>query len=278
MTTRAPKSKQHADGTIRVGIGGWDYDPWRETFYPPHVKKKDALAYASSQVTAIEINGTYYRTQKPESFAKWRDETPDDFVFTVKASRYATNRKVLAEAGESIDRFVASGIEQLGAKLGPLLWQFMPTKRFDPDDFAAFLALLPNEVGATPLRHALDVRHESFRCEAFVALAREHGAAIVCGDADAYPMIGDVTADFVYARLMRAKADIETGYGPDDLAIWTAHARAWAAGGTPDATGPLGAAAPERPRDAFVFFINGAKERAPAGARAMLARLGGTDR
>lgn len=273
MTTRAAKLKDEPAGTIRIGIGGWDYDPWRETFYPPDVKKKNALAYASAQVTAIEINGTYYRTQKPESFAKWRDETPDDFMFTVKASRYATNRKLLAEAGESIDRFVGSGLEELGPKLGALLWQFMPTKRFEPDDFAAFLALLPKAVGSLALRHALDVRHESFRCVEFVSLAREHGAAIVCSDSDDYPMIGDVTADFVYARLMRAKADIETGYDVDDLATWTSHARAWAGGGTPDATGPLADAAPKQPRDAFVFFINGAKERAPAGAKAMLASL-----
>ncbi len=277
MATRAPK--QGLSGTIRVGIGGWDYDPWRETFYPPEVKKKDALAYASSRVSAIEINGTYYRTQKPESFAKWRDETPDDFKFTVKASRYATNRKVLAEAGESIDRFIGSGLEELGPKLGPLLWQFMPTKRFDEADFDGFLACLPKKVGSIALRHALDVRHESFRCTEFVALARRHGVAIVCSDSDDYPMIGDVTADFVYARLMRAKADIETGYPPDEIERWTMRARGWAAGETPDGTGPVGPigdGASKTPRDAFVFFINGAKERAPAGASAMLQRLGGT--
>lgn len=273
---RAPKQQDSTAGTVRVGIGGWDYDPWRETFYPADVKKKNALAYASSQVTAIEINGTYYRTQKPESFAKWRDETPDDFVFTVKASRYATNRKVLAEAGESIDRFVGSGLHELGPKLGPLLWQFMPTKRFDEADVAAFLALLPKKIGSIVLRHALDVRHESFRCREFVALARQHGAAIVCSDSDDHPMIGDVAADFVYARLMRAKADVETGYASDELATWTAHARTWAAGGTPDETGPIAAPAPHSPRDAFVFFINGAKERAPAGAKAMLEALAKT--
>ena len=267
------KREATTGGSIRVGIGGWDYDPWRETFYPSDSKKKDALAYASRQVTAIEINGTYYRTQKPASFAKWRDQTPDDFVFTVKASRYATNRKVLAEAGDSIGRFVESGLEELGAKLGPLLWQFMPTKRFDADDFAGFLELLPKQLGAIALRHALDVRHESFRCAEFVALAAKHGAAIVCSDSDDYPMIGDVTADFVYARLMRARSEIVTGYAPEALATWTSHARGWAAGGTPDATGALAEPAPKRPRDAFVFFINGAKERAPAGAMAMLEAL-----
>lgn len=270
MATRSPKTSK-----IRVGIGGWNYDPWRETFYPPGVSKKKELMYASSQVTAIEINATYYRTQSPTSFARWRDETPDDFVFSVKASRYATNRRVLAEAGESIAFFVQSGLEQLGPKLGPLLWQFMPTKQFDADDFAAFLALLPKEVGPLPLRHALDVRHGSFRCEAFVALARQHGAAIVCSDSDDYPMIGDVTGDFVYARLMRARAEVVTGYPAKEIAAWIAHARAWGGGETVDALGPVAVAAPKQPRDVFTFFINGAKERAPAAAKAMLEELGG---
>ncbi len=260
-------------GDIRVGIGGWNYDPWRETFYPADVSKKNELKYASTQVTAIEVNATYYRTQSPASFARWRDETPDDFVFSVKASRFATNRKVLADAADSIAFFVDSGLEALGPKLGPLLWQFMPTKKFDEADFGAFLALLPKQVGSLPLRHALDVRHESFRCEAFVALARAHGAAIVVSDSDDYPMIGDVTADFVYARLMRARSEIESGYPDDALDTWTGHAKAWAAGETVDATGPIATPAPKTARDAFVYFINGAKERAPAGAKAMLQRL-----
>lgn len=275
MTTRS-SSVPLPNGRIRVGIGGWNYPPWRETFYPPEVKKKDELTYASSQVTAIEVNATYYRTQTPASFARWRDETPDGFVFAVKASRYATNRRVLAEAGESIDHFVRSGLEELGPKLGPLLWQFMPTKRFDEDDFRAFVALLPERVGSLTLRHALDVRHESFCCEAFVALAREHRVAIVCSDSDDYPMIADVTADFVYARLMRARADVVTGYPPQGIATWTAHARAWAAGEPVDAADPVAPAATKHERDAFVFFINGAKERAPAAATAMLELLTAT--
>jgi uncharacterized protein YecE (DUF72 family) len=260
-------------GAIRVGIGGWSYDPWRETFYPKEVKKKNELAWASTQVTAIEINATYYRTQSASSFARWRDETPDDFVFGVKASRFATNRKVLGDAADSIAFFVGSGLAELGNKLGPLLWQFMPTKRFDPDDFRAFLALLPREVGTRRLRHALDVRHESFRCEAFVALAREFDVAIVCSDSDDYPMIGDVTTDFTYARLMRARSELETGYAPSDIAAWTTNAQAWATGQTPPSTEPVAEPAAIEPRDTFVFFINGAKERAPAAAGAMLARL-----
>ena len=269
VTTRSASQK----ASIRAGIGGWSFDPWRETFYPPDVPKKAELAYASRQVSAIEVNATYYRTQSATSFARWRDETPDDFVFAVKASRFATNRRVLAEAGDSIGHFIGSGLEQLGPKLGPVLWQFMPTKKFDPEDFEAFLNLLPAKLGTQALRHALDVRHESFRCDAFVALARKHGAAIVCSDSDDYPMIADVTADFVYARLMRARADVSTGYPSDEIDTWAAHANAWAKGATAEVGEPVAVAAPKKPRDVFVFFINGAKERAPAAARAMIERL-----
>ncbi len=269
MATRSPPEKS----SVRVGIGGWDFDPWRKTFYPADVPKKNQLAYASRQVTAIEVNATYYRTQSATSFARWRDETPDDFVFAVKASRFATNRRVLGEAGPSIDLFLGSGLEELGLKLGPVLWQFMPTKQFDPDDFEAFLKLLPEKLGTHALRHALDVRHPSFCCEAFIALARKHGAAIVCSDSDDYPMIADVTADFVYARLMRARAEEASGYAPQAIDTWTAHARAWSKGETADAIEPIAKAAPKKSRDVFVFFINGAKERAPAAAQAMLKRL-----
>ncbi len=271
MATRTRPEKS----SVRIGIGGWDFDPWRATFYPSDVPKKNQLAYASRQVTAIEVNATYYRTQSATSFARWRDETPDDFVFAVKASRFATNRRVLAEAGPSVDLFLGSGLVELGPKLGPILWQFMPTKKFDPDDFEAFLKLLPAKLGSHRLRHALDVRHESFRCEAFVALARKYGVAIVCSDSDDYPLIGDSTADFSYARLMRARADLPTGYAPEEIDTWLAHAHAWSKGETVDALAPVAKAAPEEARDVFVFFINGAKERAPAAALAMLKRLKG---
>jgi uncharacterized protein YecE (DUF72 family) len=262
-----------AAGSIRVGIGGWTYEPWRTTFYPKDVAKKNELAWASTQVTAIELNATYYRTQSATSFAKWHDETPDGFVFSVKASRFATNRRTLAEGGDSIAHFVGSGLARLGPKLGPILWQFMPTKKFDPEDFAGFLALLPPEVDGVPLRHALEVRNDSFRCEAFVDLARKHGAAIVLGESDDYPMIGDVTADFTYARLMRSRADIETGYPDAEIAQWAEVARAWTRGETPASTQPCASPAKKVARDAFVFFIAGAKERAPAAARALLAKL-----
>ena len=186
---------------IRIGIGGWTFEPWRDNFFPAKWPKARELEYAASKLTAIEVNGTYYSGFKPETFAKWRDATPDDFVFTLKASRFCTNRKVLAEAGESIARFVGQGIVELGPKLGPILWQFMATKKFDPDDFGAFLSLLPAKQDGVALRHAVQVRHESFQTPEFVALCRAAGVAIAFADAPEYPGIADVTGDFVYARL-----------------------------------------------------------------------------
>ena len=256
---------------IRVGVGGWTYEPWRGTFYPPGLAHKRELGYASGKLTSIEINGTFYRTQTPASFAKWRDETPQGFVFSVKASRYATNRSVLGEAGSSIERFCASGLAELGPKLGPILWQFSPYKRFEPHDFARFLALLPGELEGLRLRHALDVRHESFACPEFVELARSHGAAIVYSDTDEYPAIADVTADFVYARLMRSVAEEPAGYSQPALEAWAKRVERWHKGAEPDDLPRIGAAAKKaKARDVFVYFISGAKERAPAGACALL--------
>jgi uncharacterized protein YecE (DUF72 family) len=265
---------QKAQGRIRVGVGGWTYAPWRKTFYPKGVTQARELEYASRHLTAIEINGTFYRLQKPASFAKWRDATPDDFVFSVKAPMYASMRKVLAEAAEPIERFVASGLAELGPKLGPMLWQFAPTKAFDAADVEAFLQLLPREIGGRPARHALEPRHESFRTAQFVALARKYGAGIVYTDSDEYPSIGDLTADFAYARLVRAKASVETGYEAVALDVWAKIASTLARGSEPkefpriDKPVAKGSA-----RDVFVFFINGAKERAPAAAQALLTRL-----
>src|SRR5689334_7850073 len=194
--------RKNADATrIRVGIGGWTFEPWRGVFYPEGLAQKRELEYASRQLTAIEINGTFYGSQKPATFAKWHDETPDDFVFGLKAPRFATHRRVLAEARDSIDRFVASGVLELKNKLGPINWQFPPTKQFDADDFGRFLELLPGEVDGQTLRHAVEVRHESFCDEAFVALARKHGVAIVVAGDSKYPQIADPTASFVYARI-----------------------------------------------------------------------------
>lgn len=268
-------SPQHRAGAIRVGIGGWTYPAWRGVFYPEDLPHAQELEYASRQLTAIEVNGTYYSSQKPATFAKWRDATPDGFVFTLKASRYATNRRQLAGAKDSVERFVHSGIAELGPKLGPIVWQFAPTKTFDADDFGAFLELLPERVDGLALRHVLDVRHPSFLCEDYLRLARRHRAATVYTDSDDYPSMADCTADFVYARLMRASAGFKAGYAPKALDAWAARLQAWAGGAQPAdlprAGEPAGAAA--QPRDVYAFFINGAKERAPAAARALIERL-----
>jgi uncharacterized protein YecE (DUF72 family) len=256
---------------IRVGIGGWSFDPWRKTFYPKEVPRARELAYASRALTSIEINGTYYRTQSPKSFRQWHDETPDGFAFSVKASRFATNRRVLGEAGPSIARFLESGLTELKTKLGPLLWQFAPPKKFDEPDFEAFLKVLPKAQDGLRLRHAVEVRHASFCSESFVALARKYEAAIVFADSEKYPPIADVTADFVYARLMRAKAPVKTGYASAELKRWKDYAKTWADGGSPGET--LAKAAPKKRRDVFVYMINGAKERAPAAAVALLEQL-----
>lgn len=259
---------------IRVGVGGWTFPPWRGVFYPDGLPQARELEYASRRLTACEINGTYYSLQKPASFAKWARETPDDFVFTVKASRFCTNRKVLGDGQEAIARFVGQGLSELGSKLGPILWQLMGTKRFDPDDIAAFFALLPREVGGLPLRHAIQPRHESFLDPAFVALARAANVTIVYADSESYPALADVTADFVYARLESCQAPISTGYPPEALDVWAEVATTWAEGGAPEGLPYLDPTPPPpAARDTFVFFISGAKVRAPAAATGLIERL-----
>ena len=251
-------AKKSATGKIRVGIGGWTFEPWRGVFYPACLSQKKELEYAAGKLTSIEINGTYYSTFKPASWIKWRDETPDGFVFAVKGSRYCTNRKLLASAGESVERFVGQGLAELGAKLGPINWQLMGTKKFDAEDIAAFFKLLPKEAGKIPLRHALEVRHDSFRTPQFYDLARAHNVAIVFADDDTFPKIDEATADFSYARLMRSEEDVETGYAPKALDGWAKQAADWAKRG-----------------DAFVYFISGAKVRNPAAAQALIERVAG---
>ena len=259
---------------IRVGIGGWTFEPWRGVFFPTGLPHKKELEFASRAVTAIEVNGTYYSTQKPATFATWAKTAPDGFVFALKASRYTTNRKVLAEAGESIERFLSQGIVELGDKLGPILWQFMATKKFDADDFGAFLDLLPAKQGGIALRHAVHVRHESFAVPEFIALCRKAGVTVVYADSADYPAIADVTGDFVYARLENAAEDVTTGYTDQQLDHWAEAARSWAAGGAPEGLPYVETTAPKSVgRDTFVFFINGAKVRAPAGALALIDRL-----
>ena len=281
-------AKRAAAGDIRVGIGGWTFEPWRDNFYPKGLKQARELEYASRQVTAIEINGTYYGAQKPESFARWHDEAPDDFVFAVKGPRFATNRKDLSLSAASVERFLTGGVLELKDKLGPINWQFLPTKAFVADDFAAFLKLLPAQLEGRALRHAVEVRHPSFVTPDFVALAREHGVAIVVADSDEHPQIADVTAPFVYARLQRARADEEHGYPAADLDLWADRARTWASGGAPDDVSTAVAAQANQKksepmlkkltRDVFVFMINGHKPKAPAAAAALLERLGAASR
>ena len=244
-------------GTIRVGVGGWDFDPWRGTFYPEGLAKTKQLAWAAERLTSIEINGTYYGRQKPATFAAWGKAVPDGFKFSVKASRYATNRKLLAEGGESIANFVQQGITELGDRLGPILWQFMATKTFDADDFAGFLALLPDSQDGIALRHAIEPRHESFRDPAFYALCRKAQVAIVFADDETFPCIDEATADFTYARLQRATEDCAAGYTEAALDGWADTLKGWAKRGY-----------------VFAYFISGAKVRNPAAAMAMIARLG----
>ncbi|HSV50645.1 MAG TPA: DUF72 domain-containing protein [Burkholderiaceae bacterium] len=257
-----------------MGVGGWTYEPWRDNFYPKGLPHSQELGYASRQLSAIEVNGTYYSTFKPQTFAKWRDETPDDFVFSLKANRFATNRKVLADAGPSVERFVQSGLSELGPKLGPIVWQFMPTKVFDAPDFEAFLKLLPAEVGGCKLRHALDVRHASFMVPQYLALARQYGCATVFTDSDDYPSFADVTGDFVYARLMRTDAKYKAGCAPKVLDRWAEAARTWLQGSEPtDVPRVQDPAKKPKPRDVFMYFISGAKEKAPAAAMALISRM-----
>ena len=270
-TDMTPKS-----GQIRIGIGGWTFEPWRGLFYPkglPHVQE---LKYASERLTSIEVNGTFYRTQTPATFSKWASEVPDGFVFALKGPRFAVNRRVLKEAGDSIKRFVDSGIAELGDHLGPLLWQFAPTKKFDPADFGGFLELLPDKVGKLPLRHAIEVRHDSFRTAEFIALSREFQMPVVYTDHAKYPNIADLTGDFVYARLQRGDDTVPTAYPAKDIAAWAKRLRTWADGKAPDDLPRVNELAkpPVAPRDVFAYVIHEGKIRAPAGAMALIEQVG----
>ncbi|GHE25022.1 DUF72 domain-containing protein [Vulcaniibacterium thermophilum] len=261
---------------IRVGIGGWVYAPWRNNFYPPGLVQRRELEYASRQLTAIEINGTYYGAQKPATYANWAAQTPEGFVFSAKAPQRIVQARALARTGAQVEDFVA-GIASMGDRLGPLVWQFDVGSRLDRDDFARFLELLPARVGDRPLRHVLDVRVRAFVDAALLALARAHGMAMVYTDSPDYPSFADLTADFVYARLMRARSEVPTGYPADELDAWAARAREWARGGEPADLPSIepDLRAPQRPREVFVFFIAAAKERNPHAAMALLQRLRG---
>jgi uncharacterized protein YecE (DUF72 family) len=261
-------------GRIRCGIGGWTFEPWRGVFYPakwPHARE---LEYASRHLTAIEINGTYYSSFKPDSWAKWRASTPDGFKFSVKASRFCTNRKVLADGKASMDIFLNQGLTELGDRLGPILWQFMPTKKFDYDDFAGFLDLLPEKLRDLPARHVVEVRNASFNDPKFIGLCRDRGVAICNSDNENYPFISDITADFVYLRLLSADDSVPTGYTAPELDQWAGRFKAYAEGQVPgdftpvDRTGPA-----EGPRDVYAFVIHEGKVRAPAAAMEFIKRV-----
>lgn len=258
---------------IRVGVGGWTYAPWRDTFYPDGLVQRRELEYASRRLSAIEINGTYYGAQKPDTYARWRDETPPGFVFTAKAPMRIVQAKVLANTQGQVEAFIG-GIATLGGKLGALSWQF--ERKLDREDFARFVDALPAQVDGRPLRHALEVRDAAMVDADLVALARRRNVALVFTDSDAWPSFADVTADFVYARLMRARSAVKTGYTPAELKAWAARARTWAKGGEPDDLPRLaGAATKAKHRDVFVFFINADKERNPAAATTLIELLGG---
>lgn len=268
----APAS--HDAPRIRAGIGGWNYAPWRDNFYPAKLVQRRELEYASRQLRAIEINGTFYGAQKPATYAKWAAETPAGFVFSLKAPRYITEGKRLADTGKGVSGFVHGGLAEMGDRLGPILWQLPPSRPFDAGDLAAFLDTLPRELDGQPLRHVLEVRHPSFLSESYVELARAQRVPTVFTDSPNYPSLADLTGDFSYARLMRSEDDNPAGYAPAELDRWAGRARAWAAGNDVADLPHVAAPQPQGPpRDVFVFFISAAKHRNPAAAMALQSRV-----
>jgi uncharacterized protein YecE (DUF72 family) len=277
-TVRQPASDlfaaAHRQGAgIRVGMGGWVFAPWRDNFYPAGLVQRLELEYASRHVTAIEINGTYYGTQQPATYAKWRDATPEGFIFSAKAPKRITQSRKLAGTRAQVEDFIG-GIAELGDKLGPLVWQFESGRTLDGEDFAGFLELLPKKTGKHALRHVLDVRDPAFITPDFLALARSHGMGTVFSESDDYPSFADITSDFVYARLMASRSGEPHGYPAAELDAWARRAAAWREGGDPQDLPHIGPTpAPKQPREVFVFFISAAKERNPAAAMALLDRL-----
>jgi len=283
-------------GTVRIGISGWTYAPWRGEFYPKGLVQKRELAYAASRFPAIEINGTFYGMQRPAAFAAWHDEVPDDFVFSVKGPRFITHMRRLQNVEVPLANFIASGLLRLGRKLGPILWQFPPNFRFDEERLETFLKLLPRATGEAarfgrkhddrlkapawlridadrPMRHAVEIRHDSFRSRRFIDLLRRHDVALVCADTVAWPRLMDVTADFVYCRLHGSEELYASGYDDAALDDWSARVVAWAKGGEPADAERVGGKARRRRRDVFVFFDNDRKVRAPDDAGALTRRV-----
>jgi uncharacterized protein YecE (DUF72 family) len=273
---RKQKDQQTASGRIRVGIGGWTYRPWRGAFYPKGLKQADELGYAARHLTSIEINATHYRLQSPASFRKWAAATPDGFMFSVKGPRLVTQQKVLAETGAFISRFFDSGVIELGDKLGPVLWQFPPFKRFDQADFGKFLEHLPRELDGRKLNHVVEARHASFRTPEFIKLLRSFGVTAAFAESADYPAIADLTGDVVYARLQKGSDALLAAYPPAQLDKWADRARVWAEGGAPSDLPVVdsGQKPEAKPRDVFLYFIHEGKLRAPAAATALIERLG----
>jgi uncharacterized protein YecE (DUF72 family) len=285
-------------GDIRIGISGWRYKPWRGVFYPKGLAQKRELAYASETFRSIEVNGTFYSLQTPASFERWAAETPDDFVFAVKGPRYITHMLRLKEIKIPLANFLASGVFRLGRKLGPILWQFPPNFGFDSKRIEAFLKLLPQDtekaaaiarrhdkwlkkrvdvrptVHAT-LRHAIEIRHESFLVNEFIDLLRAYNVALVCADAVEWPRRMDLTADFVYCRLHGSEVLYASGYADKDLDQWAKWVAAWAMGKEPsDAERIVNQPAPKKSaRDVYLYFDNDAKVRAPVDAKNLVARV-----
>lgn len=289
---------------LRVGIAGWTYGPWRGTFYPEDLKQKEELAYASRQVNSIEINGSFYSLQQPGSYERWYEATPEDFVFSVKAPRYITHIRRLREVEGAVANFFASGVLALAEKLGPILWQFPPSLKFDAERFEEFFKMLPGDTeeaarvaekhekfmkgrvylksdGKRVVRHAVEVRHESFKTAEFIELLRKYGLALVVADtAGKWPLMEDVTADFVYLRLHGDEELYISGYTDRALAEWARKVRAWARGAEPAGAKRVDKKSGhvKKGRDVYVYFDNDVKVRAPVDAQELARRLGLRDR
>jgi uncharacterized protein YecE (DUF72 family) len=285
-------------GQVRIGISGWRYKPWRGAFYPEKLPQKNELSYASSLLSSIEINGTFYSLQRPKSFARWAADTPDDFIFSVKGPRYITHIRRLKEIEKPLANFFASGVLRLGSKLGPILWQFPPNFRFEPGRLEPFLKILPHDMDSAsaiarrrdrriiphasikaevegPVRHAIEIRHESFVTPEFIDMLRANDVALVCADTVEWPRLMDITSDFVYCRLHGSEELYANGYDDKSLDAWAARVAAWARGRTPaDAECVTKNQDPKvHPRDVFVYFDNDTKVRAPSDAQGLIARV-----
>ncbi|WP_133479361.1 DUF72 domain-containing protein [Cognatilysobacter segetis] len=259
---------------IRIGIGGWTYAPWRHTFYPQGLVSRRELEYASRRFSSIEINGTFYGARRAAEYAQWRDQTPEGFAFSVKAPQHITQRGPLAKCGKAAWAFLNGGLAELGDRLGPVLWHMPPSRVFDADDLAAFLDLLPRTLDGRPLRHVIEPGHPSFVDPRYIEVARAFGAGTVFTDAPDMPALGDVTGRVVYVRLMRSRVDLQEGYPPDDLDVWLSRLQQWSRGEDPvDMPRIAEPAPPLGQREVFAYFIGGAKQRNPAAAMAMIARL-----